>query len=102
MKDNRLFRNVPVLLWWVAILFALLAVPHLVFVAGLVLLAATPFSKVILNRQDIRPVPLSAIDKFSQLGSMTALSAVKAMVYSGKLPEMSQRKITDKSKEVLS
>ena len=99
MKDNRLFRNVPVLLWWVAILVVLIRFPSAVFIIGLVLLAATPFSRMILDSSDVRPVPLCTINKFVELGSMTALSAVKAMVYEGKLPAPSTRKILDRSKE---
>jgi len=97
--NNRLVRNIPVVLWWIAILFTLMAFPWLVFVGAAILLAAAPFSRKILNVSDVRPLPLSALDKFVELGNMTALSAVKAMVYSGKLPGATKHKMLDKSKE---
>ena len=102
MRDNRLVRNVPVLLWWIAILVALLGFTPLVFVLGLILFAATPFKSWLLTVSDERPIPLSGLDKFVALGNMTALSTVKAMMYGKGLPKSTERKMLDKSKEVLS
>ena len=96
--DNRLFRNVPILLWWVAIIVTLFVWPRFAFVAVLVLVAAVPFKRAILSGTDVRPVPLCTINKFSELGNMTVLSAVKSMVYAGKLAGPSKHKISDRSK----
>jgi hypothetical protein len=99
MSDKRLFRNLPVLFWWVVVLATIWMFPWVLFVGAMVLIAATPFSRWILDRSDERPVPLTSLNMFSELGNMTAFSMVKAMVYDGRIPNPMPRKILDKSKE---
>ena len=95
------FRNLSVLVWWIAIIAVLLFAPWLVFVGVAILICSAPFTRLILDDSDVRPLPLCAASKFSELGNMTALSAVKSMIYSGKLPGPSKYKMTDRTKEAV-
>lgn len=92
-------RNCPVLLWWIVALVLLIKFPVLVFCLALPLVLASPFHKMIMNRQEVNVLPLSALSKHSALSSMTMFGLIKATIYSNKIPKdkKADTKILDRS-----
>lgn len=76
-------RNLPVFLWWIVCIAAIIKFPVALLVFALIFLAATPFRSFIITEGEaadsVEVDPALAITKYSLLHDMTALTTVKAL-----------------------
>ena len=85
--------------WWIAILLLLGMAEDLVIVVGAIFVLATPFySWIVPSNQNVQPIPLNSLHKFSALSTMTALGLFKAGIENGFITPKKPSKLLKLSK----
>lgn len=78
-------RNLPVFLWWIACIWAIINFPVALLVMAMMFLLAAPFKSLIITDVDdvdnVEGEPPLAITKYSVLNDMTRLTTLKALNY---------------------
>lgn len=94
-----LLKNFKTFLWWtVTIWFYFNDIPLLLCIA-MVLLAAAPFARWILQETNTDVLPMNGFAQYTLFHSTTVLTVAKAAIYAGKMKEKNPRVVMTRGED---